>query len=60
MEVTHKDIGKKVTFKLNICNWIPKKETRIIRDVTISGYIIIHYEGSKNFFIKQDEVIEVD
>lgn len=57
--ITKDDIGKKVTFKIHGCTWIPRKETRIIKDVTPEGYIVVRYSGSDRFLIKPDEVISL-
>ena len=59
MTVTKNDIGKRVTFKITSCTWIPRKETRIIKNVTPDGYIVVRYAGCSEFLVKQSEVIEV-
>jgi len=58
--VTIKDIGKKVTFKVGACSWIPKKETRIIKDVTEEGLIVVRYTGTGTFYVRQSEVLGVE
>ena len=60
---TKKDIGKRITFKLNWCAWIPKKETRIIKNVITAKhktYAIVRYQGTPNFYIESKEIISVE
>ena len=55
---TKKDIGKKVTFKIGSCNWNPRKETRIIKDVK-DRYVVVKYVGTPDFLVKFSEIINI-
>jgi len=53
-------VGQKITFKLKKCNWIPRKETRILRDITPEGRLVVKYAGCDRFYLDIDEVYEED
>lgn len=60
MAIIKEDIGKLVTFKLKACNWNPRKETRVIRDVLDDGRITVRHNGFDNFVLRTDEIIAID
>jgi len=58
MEITKKDIGKRVTFR-SPRKWSNDKATRIITNVTERGWICVNFEGCRPFYVYPHEVIEL-
>ena len=60
---TKKDIGKRITFKIAWCTWMPKVERRILKDVIAAKhktYAIVRYKGMPNFYIESKEIISIE
>ena len=60
-DITKDDIGKRITFKIETCYWIPRKETRVVNGVTGDGnFISVRCYGCPKFLIHQHEVISIE
>lgn len=58
--ITRDLIGKKAVFKLHKCNWIPRKETRIIHGIIPNKGIYVTHNGcNKSFIVWKDEIIKI-